>query len=432
TYAADAPLVAAPLGDAARERIARSVAWWRAWAAHCAYQGSYRDVVVRSALVLKLMAYAPSGAIVAAPTTSLPECRGGVRNWDYRYCWLRDASFTLRALLALGYRLEAEAFLSWMLHATRLTWPELQVLYDVFGAARLPEHELRHLAGYAGSRPVRIGNDAYSQLQLDVYGEVIDAALRFARAGGAFDRDTGRMLNGLGRTVCRRWREPDDGIWEGRAGRFQHTQSKALCWVALDRLIELHERHGLAIDSAGFRRQRKAIRDAIEGHGYNERLGSYTQVFDGDRLDASLLTLPLYDYVAATDPRMVSTFARIRERLGRGDLLYRYDAETDDGLPAGEAPFGICSFWGVECQALAGDVAGATRAFERLLGYANDVGLYAEEIDPETGAALGNFPQAFTHVGLINAALTLAARDAQPAAQLSIGSSGRQPGRRHE
>ncbi len=411
SYAADAPFVAPSLGDAARMRIDRAAEWWRAWADRGAYQGPYREAVVRSALVLKLLAYAPSGAIVAAPTTSLPERLGGVRNWDYRYCWLRDASFTLRALLALGYRLEAEAFLNWMLHATRLTWPELQVVYDVYGAARLPERELAHLAGYAGSRPVRIGNDASGQLQLDVYGEVLDAALRFARVGGGFDHDTTRMLEGLGRTVCRRWREPDEGIWEGRSGRFHHTHSKALCWVALDRLIALHERHGLDIDVAGFRRERRAIRDATERHGYNVRLGSYTQIFDGDRLDASLLTLPLYDYIDAAAPRMTSTLARIRDRLGWDELLYRYDAATDDGLPAGEAPFGICSFWGVECQALAGDVAGAVRAFERLLGYANDVGLFAEEIDPDTGAALGNFPQAFTHVGLINAALTLAACD---------------------
>jgi GH15 family glucan-1,4-alpha-glucosidase len=408
SYTQEAPAVLPILGPVTRARIEQSAGWWRKWASQCTYEGPYRAMVLRSALVLKLLAYAPSGAVVAAPTTSLPEWIGGVRNWDYRYCWLRDASFTLRALLDLGFEEEAAAFMSWTLHATHLSRPELRVIYDVFGETHIPERTLDHLEGYAGSRPVRVGNGARDQLQLDMYGEVLDAAARYGYGNVEFDRDTIRFLKDMGETVCRRWREPDEGIWEPRSGRAHHTHSKALCWVALDRLITMHNRGTIQIDLDRYQRERAAIYDAIEQHGYNRQIQSYTDVFDGDEVGANLLVLPLYGYVSAQHPRMQNTWARIRQRLARGSLVYRYLPGTDDGLPPGEGTFVICSFWSVECAARGGDLAGATRAFETLLEHANDLGLYAEEIDPESGAALGNFPQAFSHVGLINAALTCA------------------------
>jgi GH15 family glucan-1,4-alpha-glucosidase len=407
SYAETGPAVVPPLGSAARARIARTARWWRDWAGRCAYDGPYREAVVRGALALKLMTYAPSGAVVAAPTTSLPERVGGERNWDYRYCWLPDASFTLRALFDLGYDEEALAFLDWMLHTTRIIRPELQVVYAVYGKADLPERTLSHLDGYAGSRPVRVGNDAHGQLQLDVYGEVMDAVYDVAQRGGRFDRDTRRLLEGIGDTVRKRWREPDEGIWEGRSGRAHHTHSKVLCWVALDRLVRMGDTGWVDTDVEAFRAERDAVRREIEARAWNAEVGAYTRLFDGDELDASLLTMPSYGYVDGDDPRMRATCTRIRERLGRGPLIYRY-LDTDDGLPPGEGAFGICAFWAVECLARGGELAAATETFERLLGYANDLGLYAEEIDPDTGAALGNFPQAFTHVGLINAALQLA------------------------
>lgn len=395
-----------PLGRDAIDRVERTAAWWQGWADGCSCTGPWRDAVLRSAVTLKLMTFALSGAVVAAPTTSLPEWIGGTRNWDYRYCWLRDAALTMRAFTGLGLRREADAFLRWLLHATALTRPRLRVVYDVYGRARLPEAELTHLEGYADSRPVRIGNGAYDQTQLDVYGGVIAAAADFVETGGTLQRDQLKLLAGFGRTVCEIWRNPDNGIWEMRDRKRHHSFSKLMCWVALDRLLALSGMQEMDIPAGRFEEERAAIAEAIDTRGFNENLSSYVGQFEGDRLDASLLLMPCLGYGDPADPRQRSTFERIDERLSVDGLMYRYEPASD-GLSGPEGAFGICSFWAVENLARRGEVERAERRFEQILERANDLGLFAEEIDPETGAALGNFPQAFTHVGLINAALAI-------------------------
>ena len=408
TFADAWPAILPPL-EASAGALERTVRWWRRWAARVRYDGPAREAVVRSALALRLLVHAPSGAVVAAPTTSLPERVGGSLNWDYRYCWLRDAAFTARALFGLGFREEADAFVSWLLHSTRLTQPRLRVLYDVYGNAPARERTLGHLAGHRGSRPVRVGNGAAGQLQLDVYGEVVDAVALLVRSGGTLDRETQGVLRALGEHVCRSWRQPDEGIWEPRSGRAHHTHSRVLCWTALDRLLELHAKgHLPGVPVELFERNRAEIRREVEERAWNAGLGSYASRLDGAELDAALLLLAWYGFEDARSERMRATCRRIRERLGARDgLLYRYR----DGESPGEGAFGICSFWGAEVLALgAGTAEEAREAFERLCGLSNDVGLFGEEIDPATGEALGNFPQAFTHVGLVNAALSLEQR----------------------
>jgi len=396
-----------PLGAASDRRLASTLAWWTQWSGRCSYEGPYRSEVIRSALALKLMTYTLSGGVIAAPTTSLPETLGGNRNWDYRYCWMRDAALTMRAFTGLGFMAEARAFFAWLVHTTRLTRPKLQVLYDIHGRTDVPECELSHWEGYARSKPVRIGSGAATQLQLDTYGGVLSAALDFVRSGGQVQADEARVLTGFGRSVLELWEQPDNGIWEIRGGCRHYTLSKVWCWVALDCLLELQQRGIVKIDTARVEAGRAAIAAVIESRGFNTKLSSYAQTLDGDRVDASLLLMACLGYKDPNDPRMRGTYDHIRERLGRNGLLYRYESDVD-GLPPGEGAFGICSFWAVDYLVGRGDVDAGRQQFEHMLSLANDVGLFAEEIDPEDGSQLGNFPQAFTHVGVIFAALSFA------------------------
>ena len=394
-----------PTRTEVERRLDETTRSWSEWAQGRKNDGRWRDAVVRSALALKLLVFAPSGAIAAAATTSLPEAHGGSRNWDYRFSWPRDAAFTLQALLSLGCGSEARAFFFWLLHASQLTHPRLQVLYRLNGRAEADEKELP-LAGYRSSQPVRIGNGASGQLQLDVYGEVLAAAALFDAAGG-LDGDHVRRLAGLADLVCDLWRDPDAGIWEVRSDPSHFTQSKMMCAVALDHAIALAEAGRLPDKHVGrWRRERGLVRDFVESNCYSENKHSYTRAVGDEELDASLLLAVLANYDRADSPRLRETVDAVQRELARGALVQRYVG--DDGLSGEDGAFVACSFWLVEALARQGRVAEAAALMDELVALANDVGLYAEEIDVTTGEFLGNFPQGLSHLALINAAVTLA------------------------
>jgi GH15 family glucan-1,4-alpha-glucosidase len=388
-------------------RLASTRDFWTSWSNRCTYEGPYRDQVVRSALVLKALTNSPTGAIVAAPTTSLPEKIGGSRNWDYRYAWLRDSAFTLYALFILGYTDEATAFMQWIERTTAGRAEDLQALYGVGGERLLPEVELSGLDGYRGSRPVRIGNGASTQFQLDIYGEVIDTAWLYHRHGGVIETDFWDFLVRLGEHVAKVWIEPDEGIWEVRGGRRHFVYSKVMAWVAIDRLIRLSRALQRPFDVERWLGLRDEIRRRVETEGVDPVSGAFVQSLGSTSLDASALLLPLVHFLPADDPRVRATIDRIAKELSVDGFVCRY-LDGADGLPGGEATFLICSFWLVDNLALTGQLERARGLFERLCGCANDLGLLAEEVDPRTGELLGNFPQAFSHIGLINSAIQLA------------------------
>ncbi|MFB9538769.1 MULTISPECIES: glycoside hydrolase family 15 protein [Streptomyces] len=395
------------------DALRHSVEDWRTWVSRCRYQGPYRDAVVRSLITLKALTYAPTGGIVAALTTSLPEEPGGVRNWDYRYCWLRDSTLTLGALLAAGYQEEAEAWRNWLLRAVAGDPADLQIMYGLAGERRLPESELPWLSGFAGSTPVRIGNDAVNQLQLDVYGEVMDSLSLARESGLSAQPDVWALQTALMDFLRTHWRQPDEGLWEVRGGRRQFVHSKVMVWVAADRAVRTLERHPeLDGDLEGWRALRDEVHREVCERGYDPERNTFTQSYGSRELDAALLLIPRVGFLPPDDPRVIGTIDAIREELDHRGLLLRYttadaDASDVDGLPGSEGTFVVCSFWLADALHMTGRTKEARALFERLVGLANDVGLLSEEFDPVTCRQLGNFPQAFSHIGLVNTALAL-------------------------
>ncbi|KYG05466.1 glucoamylase [Sorangium cellulosum] len=404
--------------DAERE-VQNAEAWWRAWSSRCAHAGPWREAVVSSLVALKALTHAPTGGLVAAPTTSLPEWIGGVRNWDYRCCWLRDATLTLYALLLGGHGEEAEAWRDWLLRAIAGDPSKLQILYGIAGERRLREVELPWLPGYEGSRPVRAGNAAVAQLQLDVYGEVMDTMYQARRTGLAPEPEAWRLQRKLMGFLESSWRRPDEGIWEVRGGPRPFTYSRVMAWVAFDRAVKTVEQLGLEGPVDRWRALRDAVHAEVCEKGFDRGLGAFTQSFGSQVLDASTLLIPLVGFLPPDDPRVAGTVRAIERELLRGGFVLRYPtgpAGAVDGLPGGEGVFLACSFWLADCYALMGRAAEARALFERLLALRNDVGLLSEEYDPASERLLGNFPQAFSHLALVGTAFNLTPERAGPAA----------------
>lgn len=390
-----------------------TLAFWRNWLSRCKYHGRWRENVMRSALMLKLLTHRPTGAIVAAPTCSLPEEIGGVRNWDYRYTWIRDAAFTIFILVRLGFTEEATAFIGWLSNRIQEggnpTGP-LSVMYSIDGRQELTETTLDHLSGYENSRPVRVGNAAFSQLQLDIYGEMMDAIYLYDKHVSPISYDLWQSLQGVLTWVAENWQQPDDGMWEVRSQKQNFVYSKMQCWVALDRGLRLARGRSLPLDEVRIETERNRIFESIMKNGWDEKQKTFVQSYESTTLDAGSLMMPIVFFIAPKDPRMLSTLDRIMEILVSDSLVYRYQLDGKgaawDGLSGQEGTFSMCTFWLVDALARAERIEEARFIFEKMLTYGNHLGLYSEEIS-STGSALGNFPQAFTHLGLISAAIHL-------------------------
>lgn len=404
SYSEESPSVMPPLSTV-MDRFDHTYSYWKSWSSSCKVEGPYSSILRRSALALKLLNYAPSGAFIAAPTTSLPEWVGGPRNWDYRFCWLRDAAFTTRALLSIGHIEEAKSFLNWLIHSTRLTAPKLQVLYTVYGESKVSESEIKWMTGFQNSKPVRIGNEASTQLQLDVYGEVLDSLYSLLDHLNPVDHDTKQMVIGFGESVAKLWREPDQGIWEFRSNPKHFTHSKVMCWVAMDRLRKLaaHLKWKLPYNSEKIANE---IRTEIEEKGFNAKMNTYTQSFGETELDSALLVMPLVGYCSADYPKFLATRNAIIQHLSKNNVVYRYSYEKDN-LSTPEGAFTICNFWLAQSFAKSGDLYEAQKWFHAVTDHLPGVGLSSEELNPENYSFLGNYHQGFSHIGLINAALEM-------------------------